>query len=190
MNPLPRLMRLLAAACCLLPPAVWAESATAVIGPGDEVEVRVLDHAEFDVKARVGADGRMQAPIVGTLQPAGMTPAQLQQSLAERIGADYLVDPVVTVNVQRTEKRKIFVLGEVVRPGAYEMEDSTTAVKSIALAGGLTKFAAPRITILRAGGDGKSVLLEADIESIVRGRAADLPLEPGDIVSATEKKGL
>lgn len=136
-----------------LPASASAPADTAYkIGPGDVLGVRVWNQDAMSIeRARVREDGRISLPFLNDVEVAGMEPAELGKRLEVKLKT-FIVNPVVTVLVQERALLRISVLGEVVRPGVYELEKGTGVLHAIAAAGGLSPFAADAgLYVLRTG---------------------------------------
>lgn len=158
----------------------------AELGAGDVVEVRVYQEAELTGLYRVDADGTFDFPLVGQVAAGGKTPGELSQILTERLKDGYLRDPQVSVFVKEFNSKKVFVLGEVHKPGTFKYEDRMTIVQAITLAGGLKPLAAKNgivLTRVVAGAEEKFVV---PFEQIGLGREPNVALQPGDIVFVPE----
>ena len=125
-----------------------------VIGPEDVIEVAVWSNTELSRTVPVRPDGKISLPLLHDVEAAGLTPMQLGAALTTSM-AKFLVDePVVSVIVREVHSFKVTVIGEVKTPGRYEVRTRTTVLDVLALAGGLSQYAARgRITILRREGD-------------------------------------
>ena len=158
------------------------------IGPEDVLAVLVWREAEVSGDVVVRADGMITLPLIRDVQAAGLTPA----SLAERIQTslrEFITDASVTVVVKQMNSRKVFITGEVAKPGAYPLASTTTVMQLIAIAGGLSEFAeANAITILRVE-EGKTKNLPFAYKDIAKGKKAEqnIVLQPGDTVVVPEK---
>ncbi len=128
---------LLGATGLLLPSPVLPQDHY-LLGPEDEIEIRVWDHEDLTRKLRVGLDGRISFPFVGELQARGLSILQLQKELERRLGDGYIVNPHVSISITDFRSRKFFVVGNVHKPGAYPLTKNITVVEAISLAGGLS----------------------------------------------------
>lgn len=135
-------------ACAPPQPFVWAsrlgkpdEQADVYrIGPGDEIYVLVADQAALSGAFTIGPEGTYIQPVVGSVALAGLTTKEAAQQLTARL-AGILVRPQVTVTVTKRRPLRISVLGEVQRPGRFEVPFDEGVLSAIANAGGLTEFA-------------------------------------------------
>ncbi|MFH0903445.1 MAG: polysaccharide biosynthesis/export family protein [Pseudomonadota bacterium] len=151
------------------------------IGVEDVVEVVVWREPQLSVAVPVRPDGRLTVPLAGDLAAAGRTAAELEKEIAARLEKN-LNSPAVTVIVKEINAARVFLLGEVARPGAYPLRGSLTALQALAVAGGLTEFARRNhIVILRTNADGQVIRLPFDYQAAVAGRNW-FGLEPGDTV--------
>jgi len=151
-----------------------------VIGIGDVVEIAVWKNPDLTVTVPVRPDGRVSVPLLGDVQAAGMTPLVLKQNLSEGF-RQYLTAPSVSVVIKEINSQKIFVTGEVTKPGAYDLRPHTKLMQALALAGGLTPYAKGRVVVLRDR-QGKDRRFEMDLAGIIKGRRPEdnLVLQPGD----------
>lgn len=135
-------------------PAAWAAAPTPEdyrLRPGDVLNIQVLGYDEFTPPTNAGGppgflvrpDGRFSFPLIGEVAVQELTTAELTELLRLRL-AEYLVAPKVTVNLARLGGTRIYVLGEVVRPGSYEIEKAHNLLDAVTAAGGPTKDGAKR----------------------------------------------
>lgn len=126
-----------------------------VLGAEDVIEVSVYQAPELSRTIPIRPDGRISLPLVGEVIASGLTARELGAKLERRLGA-YVQDARVTVIVTEVHAPRIYVLGEVVRPGAYPVRGRMDLLQAIALAGGLGDFANPRrIVLIRRTKDGE-----------------------------------
>lgn len=149
------------------------------VGAADVLNVRVWHEQEFSGPVSVHPDGKITLPLVGDLAVGGMTPAQIEQVIAQAL-TKYVVKPLVTVTVQEVLSKKYYLDGEIARSGEYPLVAPTTVLEAISRAGGLRDFAnEKKIYVLR--GD-KRILF--NYKDVIHGKHMDqnIPLEPGDHV--------
>lgn len=158
----------------------------ASLGPGDVVEVRVYQEKELTGLYRVAGDGSFDFPLVGAVPAAGLSPSQLAALLTEKLKDGYLRDPQVSVFVKEHNSKKIFVLGEVSKPGTFPYEDQMTIVQAVTLAGGLKPLAAKNGVVLTRVVEGEEKKFVVPFEEIGLGRKPNVRLQPGDIVFVPE----
>ncbi len=154
-----------------------------VLGPGDEIEISVWRNRDLNGKHRVDSAGRIFMPLVGALDVQGVSVFALRDKIIESL-TNYLVDPQVEVTVTSYRSRKIYVLGEVYRPGIFPMEEQLTLIGALAMAGGLTKDAKSKSVVLLKGGLENKDAKVFDIDSLLEegGAGNSEILGSGDIV--------
>src|SRR4051812_15355020 len=144
----------LGAALALPPSPVRAalpdpDDAEYVIRPGDVLQLVVWKEPELSRDVTVRLDGRITVPLLGDVDAAGRTPAKLGEDLGRRL-TKFVATPVVTVAVSQANSSRVYVLGQVVQPGAFPLTGRMTVVQALALAGGFKEFAkTDRIVVLR-----------------------------------------
>lgn len=156
------------------------------LGAGDVIEVRVYQEKELSGLYRLGPDGRFGFPLVGEVEAAGLTPGQLADVLVTRLRDGYLRDPQVSVFLKESNSKKVFVLGEVVRPGTFTYQEPMSVVQAITLAGGLKTLAAGNRVVLTRVVEGVEQQYVVPFDDISSGRAPNVPLQPGDILYVPE----
>ena len=158
------------------------------ISPGDLLSVSVFQEQDFTKETRVNQSGKISLPLVGRVALSGLTTLQAESKL-KRLLEGYLVNPQVSVAVKEFRNRKFFILGEVERPGSYDIpqDRALTVVQAIALAGGFTSVAAPdRTRVVRKAG-GKATTTIVPVNKVNKGdRSKDVSLEPDDTVVVPE----
>jgi polysaccharide export outer membrane protein len=152
------------------------------LGPEDVVEIVVWDNPALSRTVPIRPDGMISLPLVDDVVAAGLTPLQLRDLLAARI-AKYVPKASVSVIVQQIHSPKIVVLGEVAKPGRFELTGPTTVLEAIALAGGFTEFASSsRVDLLRPSGERvERYHLDRDRLTSTQARQ-NVWLSPGDVV--------
>lgn len=169
-------------------PPTKAGAEGAVIQPGDTVAINVWKQDAISVRTKVRADGMITVPFLNDVSAAGQSPVDLARRLQTRL-KDFIVAPVVTVSLEEVRPLEISVVGEVARPGVYQLEQGSGVLKALALAGGMTPYAAKdRIFVLRqhhwedASAQPARIRMTFEHLTRARGRAATFALRGGDIV--------
>lgn len=158
------------------------------VGPGDVLDVAFYagGQRQEQFSAAVSAFGTVTSPLVGELNVAGLTPGEISEKLTVMLSRDFFVDPQVLVNVKENARR-IFVDGEVRRPGAYSLREGSTLLSACTLAGGFTDYAAlNRVVVTRSAGR-QTKLIKVDLREVQRGKATDLVLEAGDRIDVPHR---
>jgi protein involved in polysaccharide export with SLBB domain len=175
-------------------PSVTTNSVTApsgyVLSANDQVAVEVFGEDDLRTNGRLNAEGNLSLPLLGSVHLSGLSLTQATARVTELYARDYLVNPKVNVSLVSYAKRRFTVLGQVNRPGSFEMpEGSPTGIdllEAIAMAGGYTRIAAPeRISVRRHGAKGDEVL-KVDAKRLARGSANNFKVIPGDTITVAE----
>jgi polysaccharide export outer membrane protein len=177
--------RALAAAAMLACAASgWsATDAAYTVQAGDLLSVSVWREPTLQSPVTVRPDGGFSFPLVGEVDARGKTVADLQKLMTERLKR-YISDPVVSVSVQEVKGSKIYVIGQVNRPGDFVLSHTTNVMQAMAMAGGPTAFASlGDVKVLRRQGEAQ-ISLPFHYSDVVRGKdlSQNVDLQPGDVV--------
>jgi polysaccharide export outer membrane protein len=154
-----------------------------VIGPDDVLAVIFWRDKEISSEVSVRPDGKISLPLLNDVQAAGLTPEQLRDQLM-KAAATFIADPNATVVVRQINSRKVFITGNVNKPGAYSLTTPTNVLQLIATAGGLLEYAdASKILIMRTE-NGRPVALRFNYKDVSKGKnpKQNIELKPGDII--------
>ncbi len=175
-------------ACVVIVALAWATGAMAqdpnyTVKPGDLLAISVWKEPDLQKETLVRPDGAFSFPLVGEVDAKGKTVADLNKTLAQRL-AKYISDPVVTVAIQEIKGNKVYVIGQVNKPGEFIMNPSVDVMQALSMAGGTTPFASlGDIVVLRRTPAGKQSL-PFRYNDVVKGRKMDqnIDLQAGDVV--------
>lgn len=145
------------------------------IGPSDKLKITVFQVPDlsFD-EIFVDSSGNLQLPLIGSLEAAGKTPAELSDEIRDILSTRYLRNPQVTVIVSAAASQKVTVDGAVTKPGVYEMRGRTTLMQAIAMAEGPTRTAnLSSVAVFRTSDDNRRMVAVFDLAAIRNGQAAD-----------------
>src|SRR6059058_3642835 len=179
-----------AASAVTLPPGVSAPSGY-ILSANDQVAVEVFGEEDLRTNGRLNGEGNLSLPLLGSVHLGGMTLAQAASRITELYGRDYLVNPKVNITIVGYAKRRFTILGQINRPGNYEMPegspDGIDLLEAIAMAGGYTRIAAPeRISVRRRGATGEDEILRVDAKRLARRGGESFQVRPGDTVTVAE----
>jgi len=151
------------------------------IGPQDVLRVDVWKETEISRSVPVRPDGKISLPLLNDVQAAGLTAMELANTITEGL-KKFINNPQVTVTVSEINSRRVYVTGEVTRPGAYPLLPNMTALQALTSAGGFTQFSnLKKIYVLR-NENGKQVKHPFNYKSVLDGKQDDIPLQPGDTI--------
>jgi polysaccharide biosynthesis/export protein len=155
----------------------------------DIVAVNILQPEPLSTTVSVSPDGSITVPYIGSVVVKGQTIVQVQETVRKRLADGYMKYPVVSVTLQQSRSRRYFLYGEVVKPGTYPLDESTTVLRAISMAGGFTKFgSSSRVKVLRPRkGQAGYETIKVNIKALMDGSAQeDIPLQNEDIVVVSE----
>lgn len=161
---------------------VAAATAEYTIGPEDVLDISVWKNPELSRKVPVRPDGKVSMPLINDIQAAGLTPSELREQLAKRL-AEFVPSAEVAVIVSEVQSLKVAVVGAVKTPGRFMLKSPATVLECIALAQGLTEFAArDRIVVLRQNGS-TTTRIPFNYSKIADNNGQDnFFVRPGDII--------
>lgn len=155
-------------------------SADYVIGADDTLHIAIWKEPDLTATLPVRSDGKISLPLLNDVPAAGMTPMQLADSITEKL-RKYIADPRVTVVVTAMNSRRVFVTGEVSKPGAMPLLPNMTVLQALS-SSGFTQFAnLKRIYLLRTE-NGRQVKIPFNYKEVVKGSHPEqnILLNPGD----------
>jgi len=161
------------------------------LSANDQVAIEVFGEEDLRTNGRLNGEGNLSLPLLGSVHLGGLTLAQAASRITELYGRDYLVNPKVNITLVGYAKRRFTILGQINRPGSYEMPegspDGIDLLEAIAMAGGYTRIAAPeRISVRRRGATGEDEILRVDAKRLARRGGESFQVRPGDTVTVAE----
>jgi len=153
------------------------------IGAQDVLRIDVWKEDQLTRTVPVRPDGKVTLPLLNDVQAAGLTPMQLANEIGEDL-KKYLNNPAVSVTVVQINSRRIYVTGEVAKPGALPMLPNMTVLQALSSSGGFTQFAkTKKIYVLRTEA-GVQTKLPFNYNDVVKGKKAEqnIQLRSGDVV--------
>ncbi len=177
--------------------AVLASAAAAqTLKPGDSLSISVMQDPKLDRQVLIDPSGQIAVPLAGHIRAEGLTPQALERILKERLKDNYKDEDLdITVGLSGTTvpeedlKPKVFITGEVGRPGAYVVRQKTTLMQAIALAGGLGPYAAKRRIMVRRKSDPGENIYTFDYRAYEAGQdlEGNITLQAGDVIMVPER---
>lgn len=173
------------------------------VKPGDTLNIEVLEDTSLNRSVVVLPDGRFSFPFAGTVTGSGRTVGQIEAAIKSGIGSNFTVEPNVFVSVQpgqrvatggsgRARTIDVYFLGEVNAPGGQKIERGTRFLQGVALAGGMTRFAATKRIQLRRTDPktGQEKVYTFNYKALARGAAisSNPTLIDGDVILVPERR--
>lgn len=159
-----------------------------LLGPEDVLEVIVWRNQDLSREVVIRPDGKISMPLIGDVQASGLTADQLAKRVAEGL-KEFKETPVVSVSVKEVNSYNVYVLGEVSKPGKFQLKSYTTVLQAIAMAGGFTQYASRnKMKVVRNSADGGAQPREIHIPVYYddmlsgKGELGNFMLKTGDIL--------
>lgn len=153
------------------------------LSPGDELEVSVWKEPDLTKTVVVRPDGKFSVPLAGEVQAANRSIDQIQADVTNRL-KKYIPEAVVTVAITKLEGNRIYVIGQVNKPGTFTMNPRLNVLQALSMAGGMTPFAGVNDIIVMRNAGGQQRMLPFRFGDVSRGRNLEqnVQLEAGDVV--------
>jgi polysaccharide export outer membrane protein len=154
-----------------------------VIGPEDVLYIHVWKEDALSRSVPVRMDGNISLPLIHEIKAAGLTPLQLEAAITERLKGFY-ENPNVSVIVMESNSFKVYISGEVMKPGVYKLREETTILQIIPMAGGFTDWAKQRKILIIRKENGKEKRFTVDYKKAIKGDDpnSNVALKPGDTI--------
>ncbi len=169
-------------------PTLMAGEGDYILSPGDTLDLMVYKEPDLNMRSKIARDGRVQLPLLGEVAVAGKSVREAQEYIRKLFDADYLVNPQIYLNIASYTQRSITVIGQVSRPGNYELQgtDRLGILEAIGMAGGFTRIAdRKKITVKRR--DGKTTeTLKVNTTRLEDPMGGSFLVLPGDIITVGE----
>lgn len=146
------------------------------LGSGDKVRVTVFGEASLSGEYQVSGTGAIALPLIGQVQAVGLTTAEFQDLVAQKLSAGYINEPRVSAEV--LNYRPFYILGEVRSPGEYPYTNGLTVLNAVATAGGFTYRADSSRVFIKRG--------DETVETAVA-LTTTTPVSPGDTIRIGER---
>lgn len=154
-----------------------------VIGEEDVLSVSVWKEPEITRTVPVRPDGKISLPLIHDIQAAGLTPSQLAMAITEKL-RKYLAEPQVTVIVTEIRSRRVYIVGEVNRAGAFPMLPGMSVLQALSSAGGFTQFANLKGIYVLRNEKGKQIRFLFNYKEVIKGQrpGQNITLKSGDTI--------
>jgi len=173
--------------------AAWAQSAA--LQPGDTLSISVYQDPKLDRQVVVGPTGMISFPLVGQIKASGLTPGGLESLIKARLKGRFTEEPDVTVSLVTSQllteelQPKVYVTGEVLRPGPFIMRTRLNLMQAISVAGGFSPFAAKKRIQVRRKINGVESIFVFNYDDFFAGANFDdnINLRVGDVIIVPER---
>jgi len=167
----------------VVPSMAQEESPDYLIGPNDILNIHVWREPELTMDVTVTPDGRITFPLIGNIMAQGKTVIELKEIITKKL-KNFVTAPEVTVIVNESRSRIIYVIGQVNAPGPYPLAPDMTVLQALSTAGGFAEWADTKnIMIVRREG-GKDIQLRFNHKKFISGKnlKQNILLKPNDTI--------
>jgi protein involved in polysaccharide export with SLBB domain len=166
-----------------------AVSSTYELSPYDVIDVAVYNEEDLHTRTRLGSDGTALLPLIGTVSLGGLTVVEANDLIRKKYAAGFVKDPHVLLTVLDYRKSTFSILGQVMKPGIYEIPEGShmSVVDAILLAGGFTRLASQNGVLVKRMVKGKAVVFKEKAGSMADSSdVAPFEILPGDVIKVKE----
>lgn len=141
--------------------ACFGEAEEYILQPGDVISISVVEHPEFSGRHKIRPDGRVNYPVIGEIEVASLTCAQLVKIMQGKLSS-YVNNPVVSISIEDYYSNKIYIIGAVRQAGQFQIYEPIDVLKAVAMCGGLNNPKVKTLKIIRADG----TILSVDVKKL------------------------
>jgi polysaccharide export outer membrane protein len=154
-----------------------------VIGPDDQLTVIYWREKDLSAEVVVRPDGQISLPLLNDIMAAGLTPEQLRVTITKG-ATKFIEDPTVSVVVKAINSRKVYITGQIGKPGPYPLGGPTSVLQLIATAGGIAEYADKKKIVIVRRENGKETTLRFNYDDVTKGKnlGQNIELKPGDSI--------
>ena len=159
-----------------------------LIGPGDLLDIKILEANELNTEARVNTKNIITFPLLGEVEVGGLTSQEVEKKLKVLLTEKYMQDPHVVVSIKEYRSQRVAVLGSVKKPGSYEILGRGNLLDALAMAEGLSEIASSVVYVSRIDikGNENSVAINLN-ELLKQGKSGlNIPIHMGDVIYVPE----
>ena len=159
-----------------------------ILKPNDYVQIVVFQEDDLTTSTRISPQGNVTLPLIGTVKVGGSTVANSVALIRKMLMDGYIRDPQVAIHIIEFAKRRFSVLGEVQKPGSFEMpqQEQVTLLEAIAQAGGYTNIADPGKVNVRRTINGKESIFIVNAKKMAINSSQQFYVQPGDVITVAE----
>ena len=153
------------------------------IGAQDVLKIDVWREDQLTRTVPVRPDGKITLPLLNDIQAVGLTPMELAAIIRDEL-KKFITNPQITVSVTEINSRRIYVNGEVNKPGAYQLLPHMTVLQALSGSGGFTTFARVKSIYVLRNVNGKAMRIPFNYKEAIKGKNVDqnIELQPGDVI--------
>lgn len=159
-----------------------------VLTAGDSIEMSVFREPELTTRSTIARDGTVQLPLIEEVKLAGLTVREGRNLVRKLYAEKYLVQPQVYLNVLQYAERKFTIMGQVGRPGSYDLQggQKLDLLEAIGMAGGFTRIADRGRVMVKRKVDGKDIAIKVNAKKMATADGERFEIQPGDVITVGE----
>lgn len=163
--------------------ATLTPAAEYIVGEGDVLSINVYENPDLSTTVRVSATSMIRVPLLGEISIQGMTVSEISARIESLLADGYLVNPQVDVFIQEYRSKKAIILGQIYKPGQYELRGRVTFLEFVSTAGGLRPEAGNIATIKRSAKEDTDKIT-IDLDRLIKkgDTSLNLPIQDGDTI--------
>lgn len=169
---------------CLIWQPAYANAQDYKVGGGDVLKITVYGHDDLSTVERVSGEGMIRFPLLGQISVKGLSISGVSDKIARGLSEGFIINPQVSVFVEEFRSQKAIIMGEVAKPGLYELKGFTTFLELVSQSGGLAEDAGDTATIKRKIAKGNEQILSIDLKKLIEegNTSLDVEIMDGDSV--------
>ncbi|MCH6257590.1 polysaccharide export protein [Puniceicoccaceae bacterium K14] len=158
--------------------------------PSDVISMSIYKEPDMNLQVRISSDGTILLPLIGEVEVAGHSLAEVRRDLFEVYDRDYFVNPQITLTILQYSEIRVQVIGQVNRPGSVVIppEESFSILQAITEAGGFTRRGDPKkVQLRRVGVDGKALVTEVNVNELMDADSDEFLVQDKDTIVIPER---
>ncbi len=156
------------------------------LGVNDVIEITVYDETNLSRTFRIDTSGKILFPLIGEVEVVNRKINEIVKEIETKLSEKYLKNPQVTIFVKETNSKKVYIFGQISKPGSYSYQTDLTLLQLIATSGGFTQIADKSNIILKRNVNNNVSSYKIPVNQIIDGKIKDIILIPNDIIYVSE----
>ncbi len=156
------------------------------LGVNDVIEITVYDETNLSRTFRIDTSGKILFPLIGEVEVVNRKINEIVKEIETKLSEKYLKNPQVTIYVKETNSKKVYIFGQISKPGSYSYQTDLTLLQLIATSGGFTQIADKSNIILKRNINNNVSSYKIPVNQIIDGKIKDIILIPNDIIYVSE----
>jgi len=176
----------------VLPAPALSEIEGYHLSPNDVIKLSIFagGRMQIEVELTISSKGFITCPFLGDIKADDLTISELTDKIRQPLATDYFIEPQVIISVKEAKSPEwnVYVLGMVIKPGAYEFKEGMTVLDACVIAQGFKVTAAPNRATITRRGNGNNEVIKINLNDVREGKTKDIFLRPGDRVDIPQSR--